>query len=132
MTVDGCWCWVARAILRAGTETPGGVTQALERDLAAWFGGEPQYRWSAHDYVPVDGLPYIGRLTPLAKRLHVATGFAKWGLTKGTLAAMILTDAIVGRPNPLGTRVRCVPARSHPLFRRLAHRERPDWCALRR
>jgi glycine/D-amino acid oxidase-like deaminating enzyme/nitrite reductase/ring-hydroxylating ferredoxin subunit len=73
---------------------------ALERDLAAWFGGEPQYRWSAHDYVPVDGLPYIGRLTPLTKRLHVATGFAKWGLTKGTLAAMILTDEILGRPNP--------------------------------
>ena len=73
--------------------------EALEHDLAAWFGGEPQYRWSAHDYVPVDGLPYIGRLTPLAKRLHVATGFAKWGLTKGTVAAMILTDAILGRPN---------------------------------
>lgn len=73
--------------------------EALEHDLAGWFGGEPQYRWSAHDYVPVDGLPYIGRLTPLAKRLHVATGFAKWGLTKGTVAATILTDSIVGRPN---------------------------------
>lgn len=74
--------------------------EALEHDLANWFGGEPQYRWSAHDYVPVDGLPYIGRLTPLTKRLRVATGFAKWGLTKGTLAAMILTDEILGRPNP--------------------------------
>ena len=74
--------------------------EALEQDLAAWFGGEPKYRWSAHDYVPVDGLPYIGHLTPLTKRLHVATGFAKWGLTKGTLAAMILTDEILGCPNP--------------------------------
>ena len=74
--------------------------EALEHDLAAWFGGDPHYRWSAHDYVPVDGLPYIGRLTPLTKRLHVATGFAKWGLTKGTLAAMILTDTILGRSNP--------------------------------
>ena len=74
--------------------------EALERDLAAWFDSAPHYRWSAHDYVPVDGLPYIGRLTPRAKQLHVATGFAKWGLTKGTLAAMIVTDSILGRPNP--------------------------------
>ena len=74
---------------------------ALERDLAGWFGaGDAQYRWSAHDYLPVDGLPYIGRVTGGAKRLHVATGFAKWGMTKGTLAAMILTDEILGRPNP--------------------------------
>jgi len=28
-----------------------------------------------------------------------ATGFAKWGMTKGTLAAMLLTDTIVGRSN---------------------------------
>jgi glycine/D-amino acid oxidase-like deaminating enzyme/nitrite reductase/ring-hydroxylating ferredoxin subunit len=73
---------------------------ALERDLASWFGGgEPHYRWSAHDYVPVDGWAYIGRLTRRTKRLHVATGFAKWGMTKGTLAALVLTDEILGRPN---------------------------------
>ena len=29
----------------------------------------------------------------------IATGYAKWGMTKGTLAAEILTDAILGRPN---------------------------------
>jgi len=50
--------------------------------------------------VPVDGLPYIGRLRPGCDRVYVATGFAKWGLTKGTLAARLITDAIVARPNP--------------------------------
>ena len=30
----------------------------------------------------------------------MATGFAKWGLTKGMIAARIITDSIVGRPNP--------------------------------
>ncbi len=74
--------------------------EALERDLAGWFGGaQPQYRWSAHDYVPIDSLPYIGRLSGRSDRISVATGFAKWGLTKGTVAAILITDGILGRPN---------------------------------
>ena len=32
--------------------------------------------------------------------MHVATGFRKWGLTNGTAAAMMLSDSILGRPNP--------------------------------
>jgi Rieske Fe-S protein len=50
--------------------------------------------------MPVDGVPYIGRLAPFQKRLWVATGFMKWGLTNGTAAGMILTDLIGGRENP--------------------------------
>lgn len=59
-----------------------------------------EYRWSAHDYAPPDGLPYIGPITPLARRLHVATGFDGWGLASGTVAGTILADAILERPNP--------------------------------
>jgi glycine/D-amino acid oxidase-like deaminating enzyme/nitrite reductase/ring-hydroxylating ferredoxin subunit len=74
---------------------------ALERTLTERFDAGPvEHRWSAHDYMPVDGVPYIGRLTRHSEHVYVATGFAKWGLTKGTLAAMVLTDLIVGRPNP--------------------------------
>ena len=58
------------------------------------------YRWSAHDYVPVDGLPYVGRLPFGAGRVWVATGFNKWGLTNGTAAAQIIADGIAGRDNP--------------------------------
>ncbi len=58
-----------------------------------------EYRWSTHDYIPVDKLPYIGRLRRGVDNIYVATGFAKWGLTKGTLAAQIISDAILGREN---------------------------------
>jgi nitrite reductase/ring-hydroxylating ferredoxin subunit len=44
-------------------------------------------------------VPFIGRLNLLSRRIHVATGFKKWGMTAGTLAGMLLTDAITGRPN---------------------------------
>jgi glycine/D-amino acid oxidase-like deaminating enzyme/nitrite reductase/ring-hydroxylating ferredoxin subunit len=74
--------------------------RALEEFMRAEFAVESELHWSAHDYIPVDGLPYIGRLRRGNERLHVATGFAKWGLTKGTIAARIITDAIVGRSNP--------------------------------
>jgi len=58
-----------------------------------------EYHWSTHDYMPVDKLPYIGRLSRRDKHVYVATGFAKWGLTKGTLAAGIISDAILDREN---------------------------------
>jgi glycine/D-amino acid oxidase-like deaminating enzyme/nitrite reductase/ring-hydroxylating ferredoxin subunit len=58
------------------------------------------YRWSAQDYIPVDRIPYIGPLTRRSERLYVATGFKKWGMTNGTAAAMIISDAILGHQNP--------------------------------
>ena len=58
-----------------------------------------EYRWSAQDYTTVDDLPYIGR-SPLSKRVHVATGFRKWGLSNGTVAAQILSDLLARRDNP--------------------------------
>ncbi|MEA2466437.1 MAG: hypothetical protein QOJ57_563 [Thermoleophilaceae bacterium] len=59
-----------------------------------------EYRWSTQDNMPVDGVPFIGRLAPFQKRLWVATGFMKWGLTNGTAAGMILRDLIAERANP--------------------------------
>jgi glycine/D-amino acid oxidase-like deaminating enzyme/nitrite reductase/ring-hydroxylating ferredoxin subunit len=59
-----------------------------------------EYRWSTQDNMPVDGVPFIGRLAPFQKRIWVATGFMKWGLTNGTAAGMILTDLIGGRDHP--------------------------------
>jgi glycine/D-amino acid oxidase-like deaminating enzyme/nitrite reductase/ring-hydroxylating ferredoxin subunit len=57
------------------------------------------YRWSAQDYETLDGLPYVGRITPREERVLVATGFRKWGMTNGTAAAEILADRILGRDN---------------------------------
>ena len=48
---------------------------------------------------PDDSVPYIGPINPLSKRIYVATGLKKWGLTAGTLAAELLADRIAGREN---------------------------------
>lgn len=61
--------------------------------------GRPRYRWAAQDFVSVDLLPMIGEAA-LAPQVHVATGFNKWGLTNGTVAATIIADAVAGRDNP--------------------------------
>jgi glycine/D-amino acid oxidase-like deaminating enzyme/nitrite reductase/ring-hydroxylating ferredoxin subunit len=59
-----------------------------------------EHRWSAQDYLTVDGMPYVGQLKPREERILVATGFRKWGMTNGTAAAEILADQILGRDNP--------------------------------
>ena len=59
-----------------------------------------RHSWSAQDFMPADGVPYIGRLTPRSKHRLVATGFKKWGLTHATVAAMILRDHLAGVQNP--------------------------------
>ena len=73
---------------------------ALEQWARSTFDVEEiGFRWSAQDYESVDGLPYIGRVLPTSHRVWVATGFRKWGMTNGTVAAMILRDLISGRDN---------------------------------
>jgi glycine/D-amino acid oxidase-like deaminating enzyme/nitrite reductase/ring-hydroxylating ferredoxin subunit len=56
------------------------------------------YKWSAQQYKASDILPYIGK-SPTNKNTYIATGFAADGLTYGTLAAMIISDSILGREN---------------------------------
>jgi len=58
------------------------------------------YRWSAQDYITIDGVPYIGRLASGHENVYIATGFRKWGMTNGTAAATILADMIQGRTSP--------------------------------
>jgi len=53
----------------------------------------PIFEWSAQVEEPVDGLPFIGK-NSASKNVYVATGFSGNGITFGTLAAMIVADAI--------------------------------------
>ena len=70
----------------------------LERELSARVAGaEVTHRWSGQVIETPDALPYIGRM---ADHQYAATGFGGNGMTFGTLAAMLITDAIVGRLNP--------------------------------
>jgi glycine/D-amino acid oxidase-like deaminating enzyme/nitrite reductase/ring-hydroxylating ferredoxin subunit len=52
-------------------------------------------KWSAQDYKTPDDLPFIGRLSKNSN-LFVACGFAKWGITNGTLAGMMIPEIILG------------------------------------
>jgi len=65
-----------------------------------WNVASAEFRWSTQDNMSVDGLPFIGRLTPRSRGLYTATGYRKWGLAMGTAAAEMLVDKILGRDNP--------------------------------
>jgi glycine/D-amino acid oxidase-like deaminating enzyme/nitrite reductase/ring-hydroxylating ferredoxin subunit len=58
------------------------------------------HRWSAQDWSAADGVPYIGRMAGHDDRVYVATAFKKWGMTHGTVAAMVIRDLIAGHDNP--------------------------------
>jgi nitrite reductase/ring-hydroxylating ferredoxin subunit len=73
---------------------------ALERFARThWDVAAVTHRWSAQDPVPYDHLPIVGRYTPRSSRLYVASGFMKWGLSGGTMAAILLSDLIAGHEN---------------------------------
>ncbi|XVQ09931.1 FAD-dependent oxidoreductase [Spirillospora sp. CA-255316] len=68
------------------------------RDLVAWTRehfkvGEIAYWWSAQDLDTADTVPYVGRL---ADRLHVATGFARSGMSHGIMSGRLLAGLITG------------------------------------
>lgn len=58
------------------------------------------YRWSAQDLVTLDKVPYIGKVSASHENIFVATGFRKWGMTTSTVAALLITDLIIGKSNP--------------------------------
>jgi glycine/D-amino acid oxidase-like deaminating enzyme/nitrite reductase/ring-hydroxylating ferredoxin subunit len=82
----------------------GGDTEERYRRLERfarehWDVESVEYRWSAQDGITIDSVPYVGRLTPRSDRVLMATGFAKWGMTGGTAAALLLADLLEGRDN---------------------------------
>jgi glycine/D-amino acid oxidase-like deaminating enzyme/nitrite reductase/ring-hydroxylating ferredoxin subunit len=72
---------------------------AVEEHLREhWDVEQVTHRWSAQDPMPYDHTPMIGTYTPGNTRMYVASGFAKWGLTGGTMAAAILSEQLGGGP----------------------------------
>ena len=49
---------------------------------------------------PEDGLGYIGLNPGDESHILVATGDSGHGMTRGTIAGILLTDLILGRPDP--------------------------------
>lgn len=54
------------------------------------------HHWSAQDYSSPDGVPYVGPITRGGDRIHVATGYEKWGMTNAVVAARTISADILG------------------------------------
>jgi glycine/D-amino acid oxidase-like deaminating enzyme/nitrite reductase/ring-hydroxylating ferredoxin subunit len=61
--------------------------------------GEIEFRWVGQVMESMDGLAFIGR-NPGNDNVYVVTGDTGMGMTHGTIAGMLITDLIMGRPNP--------------------------------
>jgi glycine/D-amino acid oxidase-like deaminating enzyme/nitrite reductase/ring-hydroxylating ferredoxin subunit len=75
-------------------------------DLEAWtkarfpdFGGV-KHNWSGMVMETLDGLAYIGPDPTGEDNVFLAAGDSGMGLTHGTIAGILLSDVILGRPNP--------------------------------
>jgi glycine/D-amino acid oxidase-like deaminating enzyme/nitrite reductase/ring-hydroxylating ferredoxin subunit len=55
---------------------------------------EFDYNWSSEDFISLDSLFYIGRITEQTKNIYVATAFRKWGMSGGITAAKEITSLI--------------------------------------
>ena len=74
-------------------------------ELRAWtakhFPGTAEtHVWSAQDYRSHDSVPYIGPMPRTGGRVHVATGFDKWGMATGVMAARSISATILGGEPP--------------------------------
>lgn len=91
---------------RPGTGSPADRLGRFERTVRSRFDrlGEATHRWAAQDVYSHDGLPYVGRMLPWNEHVHVATGFAAWGMTNGVAAALAIAGRIEGDPPDWATR----------------------------
>ena len=90
--------------------SPQSALDDLHRCVQDYFpGAQRTHSWSAQDYRSVNMVPFIGTLPRGGGRIHVATGYNKWGMTNAVAAALALSGDILGSPLPwaqkLGRRV---------------------------
>lgn len=84
-----------------GGRSPEERWAALERYCVEELGSDTvTHRWHAHDLVPSDGVPFIGRVSPRADRRWMAGGFQKWGISTAYVAADLITAQIRGERRP--------------------------------
>jgi len=71
--------------------------ETLREWTAKYFPGAVEtHQWSAQDYSPHDGVPFVGLLPRGLGRIYVATGFDKWGMTNGVAAARAISGRVLG------------------------------------
>jgi len=57
------------------------------------------FRWSGQVLEPNDYIAFIGRNPDGAEHVYMASGDSGQGMTHGTIAGILLSDLILGRPN---------------------------------
>jgi glycine/D-amino acid oxidase-like deaminating enzyme/nitrite reductase/ring-hydroxylating ferredoxin subunit len=62
--------------------------------------GEVELAWGGQVMETYDYLAFIGRNPMDHENVYVVTGDSGMGITHGTIAGMLLSDLILGRPNP--------------------------------
>ena len=91
----------------------------LVEDLMNWTtkhfpGAELTHTWSAQDYQSHNHVPFIGKLPRGGGKVQLATGYGKWGMTNSAMAALMITDTILGQrtewARTLNTRMTKPPA----------------------
>ncbi len=79
----------------------GGNWSELAAFARRYFPGSREvFRFATQDCMTLDGVPYIGKYSPVTPECYVATGFNKWGMTSSMVAAELLRDLIVGKDTP--------------------------------
>lgn len=85
---------------KTGHEDPEQAFADLEKYARKYYNlSSIKYRWSSQYYVPVDGLPYIGKMPLAADGIYCATGYNGNGMMLGSIAGKILSDLVRKRPN---------------------------------
>lgn len=91
-----------------GCDHPVGQENAWDeryQELETWTrerfpqAGAVDFKWSGQIMEPVDFMAYIGRNSG-AQRVYVVTGDSGNGLTHGVIAGKLISDMILGHPNP--------------------------------
>ncbi|MCW2921101.1 MAG: iron-sulfur binding oxidoreductase [Thermoleophilia bacterium] len=70
------------------------VEQLEEQARTLTGAGELRRAWLAHDVFPADGHPFLGPIRGY-DTVHVATGFAGWGLAAGVSASLAISGLIM-------------------------------------
>lgn len=80
------------------TGKQGGCWKELRHFAQQHYPRAKEYcHWAAQDCMSLDGMPYIGQYSLGTPRLFTASGFNKWGMTGAMLAAMLLTEQVLGK-----------------------------------
>ena len=85
---------------RTGENEDGGAYEKLRKAAKEFFPNSiEKYHWSAQDCITIDKIPYIGHYSAKTPNIYVETGFKKWGMTTSMVAAIIVSDMILGKEN---------------------------------